>query len=121
VLRLGRVLLVSPDARETAPQGGDIGAVLAELFTVLERRRDDMPEGSYTAELLGGPQDKLLAKVAEEAAEVIIAARDVANGAGELAELRYELADLVYHALVVMVREGLTLDELAAELEARRR
>ncbi len=93
-----------------------IGPVLDELFAVLRARRDEMPEGSYTAVLLAGPQDKLLKKIAEEAAEVIIAARD-----GDASQLRYEAGDLVYHLLVVLVREGLTLDDLASELEARRR
>lgn len=93
----------------------DIGGVLDDLFAVLESRRDELPEGSYTTRLLTEPQDKLLAKIAEEAAEVIIAARD-----GDPEALRYELADLVYHALVVMVREGVTLDELAVELAGRR-
>jgi phosphoribosyl-ATP pyrophosphohydrolase len=92
----------------------DIGRTLDELFAVLEQRRDELPSGSYTAKLLSEPQDKLLAKIAEEGAEVIMAARD-----GDAQELRYELADLVYHVLVVMVREGVTLDELAAELSRR--
>lgn len=94
----------------------ELGAVLGELYAVLEQRKRDLPEGSYTAKLLGGPQDKLLKKIAEEAAEVVIAARD-----GDAGQLRHEIADLVYHLVVVMVREGLTLDELAEELASRRR
>lgn len=97
-----------PDAR--------IGAVLEELFAVLEDRMRSMPEGSYTAALLSGPQDKLLKKIGEEASEVIIAARD-----RDGAQLRYEIGDLVYHLLVVMVREGLTLEDLARELASRRK
>lgn len=97
------------------PAGG-IGAVLEDLFSVLEQRKAEMPEGSYTAKLLAGPQDKLLKKIGEEASEVIIAARD-----GDASQLRYEIGDLVYHLLVVMVREGLTLDDLARELAARRK
>ncbi|MDA3936471.1 MAG: phosphoribosyl-ATP diphosphatase [Actinomycetota bacterium] len=75
-----------------------------------------MPEDSYTAKLLLGPQDKLLKKIAEEAGEVIIAARDQ-----DLPQIRYEVADLMYHLMVVMVREGLSLDDLADELDGRRR
>lgn len=97
------------------PAGG-IGAVLEDLFSVLEQRKAEMPEGSYTAKLLAGPQDKLLKKIGEEASEVIIAARD-----GDASQLRYEIGDLVYHLLVVMVREELTLDDLARELAARRK
>jgi len=93
-----------------------IGGVLDAVYVVLESRKRDLPEDSYTAKLLMGPQDKLLKKIAEEAGEVIIAARD-----GDARQLRYELGDLLYHMLVVMVREGVTLDELAAELDDRRR
>jgi phosphoribosyl-ATP pyrophosphohydrolase len=93
-----------------------IGGVLDAVYAVLESRKRDLPEDSYTAKLLMGPQDKLLKKIAEEASEVIIAARDC-----DARQLRYELGDLLYHMLVVMVREGVTLDELAAELDDRRR
>ncbi|MDI6711889.1 MAG: phosphoribosyl-ATP diphosphatase [Anaerosomatales bacterium] len=93
-----------------------IGAVLQDLFAVLEQRKAEMPEGSYTVKLLAGPQEKLLKKIGEEASEVIIAARD-----RDAAQLRYEIGDLVYHLLVVMVREGLTLDDLARELASRRK
>ena len=105
-------------ASEAAAGAGDptLGDVLAELFSVLESRKREMPEGSYTAKLLSGPEDALLKKVGEEASEVIMAAKD-----HDPAHLRYEIGDLVYHLLVVMVREGLTLDELAAELAGRRR
>lgn len=94
----------------------DIGAVLADVYAVLEQRKRDLPEDSYTAKLLMGPQDKLLKKIGEESAELIIAARD-----GDAKQLRYELGDLLYHMLVVMVREGVELDDLAAELHSRRR
>lgn len=94
----------------------DIGAVLSEVYTVLEQRKRDLPEDSYTAKLLMGPQDKLLKKIGEESAELIIAARD-----GDANQLRYELGDLLYHMLVVMVREGVELDDLASELYSRRR
>ena len=93
-----------------------LGAVLDELFAVLESRKADMPEGSYTARLVAGPLDTLLKKIAEESGEVIMAAKDA-----DREHLRYEIADLVYHLLVVMVREGLTLEDLAGELAGRRR
>ncbi len=94
---------------------GGIGGTLEGLYAVLLQRSRDLPEGSYTAKLLTQPQDKLLKKITEEAGEVILAARD-----GDMSHLCSEVADLVYHLLVVMVREGLTLEDLAAELESRR-
>jgi len=93
-----------------------IGDVLTGLYATLQQRAAELPEGSYTTKLLAGPSDKLLKKIAEEAGEVIIAAKD-----GDPGQVRYEVADLVYHLMVVMVREGVTLDDLAAELAERRR
>jgi phosphoribosyl-ATP pyrophosphohydrolase len=90
--------------------------VLADIYRVLEQRKRDLPEDSYTAKLLMGPQDKLLKKIGEESSELIIAARD-----GDAKQVRYELGDLLYHMLVVMVREGVSLEDVAAELAERRR
>jgi phosphoribosyl-ATP pyrophosphohydrolase/phosphoribosyl-AMP cyclohydrolase len=100
---------ISPAA---APRLGD---VLDDLAAVLEQRKRDLPEGSYTTKLLSGPQDKLLKKIAEESGEVIIAARD-----HDIAQTRYEAGDLLYHLLVVLVREGVSADDLALELAQRR-
>lgn len=97
------------------PLPPSLGHVLADLYRVLEKRRDASPEESYTAQLLTGPEDSLLKKIAEEAGEVIMAAKD-----HDRDHLRYEIADLVYHLLVVMVREGLAPSDLAAELHDRR-
>lgn len=93
-----------------------IGEVLDGLAAIVEERRGASAEESYTARLLSGPHDKLLKKIGEEATEVVIAA-----GAHDRDQLRYEAADLVYHLIVVLAREGLTLDDLAAELAARRK
>ncbi|HEY3318376.1 MAG TPA: phosphoribosyl-ATP diphosphatase [Coriobacteriia bacterium] len=94
----------------------EIGSVLDELFDVIEQRKSGAPKTSYTAKLLDGPLDKLLKKIGEESTEVVIAAM-----AHDRDQLRYEAGDLVYHLLVVMAREGLTLDDLSAELSGRRR
>ena len=91
------------------------GEVIDELWTVIESRRDADPEASYTARLLAGHEDKLLKKIAEEAGEVIMAAKD-----GDTEHLRYEIGDVVYHLLVIMARWGLTPDDLAEELASRR-
>ena len=98
------------------PTVSRIGPVVDELFGVIESRRDADPETSYTARLLGGHEDKLLKKIGEEATEVVMAAKD-----HDPAQVRYEAADLLYHLLVVMAREGVTPDDLAAALAERRR
>lgn len=108
-----------PDPIDVALDHGtqpEIGTTLSSLFAVLQQRSRDLPDGSYTAKLLAGKEDSLLKKVAEEAGEVIMAAKD-----HDPDHLRYEIGDLIYHVLVVMVREGLTLDDLAAELDSRRK
>ncbi len=99
-----------------APASPSLGAVLEDLAGLLERRKVERPEGSYTTALLDGPQDKLLKKIAEESGEVIIAARDQ-----DRAALTYEAADLLYHVLVTLVREGVPVADLAAELASRRK
>lgn len=91
------------------------GDVIDELWTVIESRRGADPDESYTAKLLTGHEDKLLKKIAEEAGEVIMAAKDA-----DKEHLRYEIGDVVYHLLVVMARWGLNPDDLAEELAARR-
>lgn len=92
-----------------------LGDVLDELWRVIRERRGADPAESYTARLLSGPEDSLLKKIAEESGEVIMAAKDA-----DSAHLRYEVGDLVYHLLVVMERYGLSLDDLALELDSRR-
>jgi phosphoribosyl-ATP pyrophosphohydrolase/phosphoribosyl-AMP cyclohydrolase len=94
----------------------DIGAILDELFDVLRERNRERPPGSYTTALLEAGDDEILKKVGEEAMEVMLA------GKGEGDErLVYEVADLVYHLLVLLISRGLTLDDVAAELARRRR
>ena len=73
-----------------------------------------MPEGSYTAYLFEKGKEKILKKVGEESAEVIIAAMKGSRG-----ETIYELADLLYHCLVLMAQEGITPEDILAELECR--
>lgn len=85
------------------------------LYALLQERKTEMPEGSYTTYLFQKGLDKILKKVGEECTEVIIAAKsDEGN-----AELIYELADLYYHALVLMVEKGVSLEEVKAELASR--
>lgn len=87
---------------------------LEGLYELLRGRKRDMPEGSYTTYLFEKGLDKILKKVGEECTEVIIA------GKGEdKKETVYELADLAYHAMVLMVEMGISLEDLHRELAAR--
>lgn len=95
---------------------GDIGVTMKGLAEVIHGHREASPETSYTARLLTGPEDKLLKKVAEEATEVVMACKDDDHD-----HIRYEAADLVYHLLVTLERYGVTIEELAGELDARHR
>ena len=88
-------------------QDGNIGETLTGLAEVIHGRRDASPQESYTA--------RLLKKLAEEASEVIMACKD-----NDHDHIRYEAGDLIYHLLVTLERYGITLDELAGELNARR-
>ena len=97
-------------------QDGNIGETLTGLAAVIHGRRNASPETSYTARLLQGPEDTLLKKVTEEATEVVLACKDSDHD-----HIRYEAADLVYHLLVTLERHGVTVDELAGELDARHR
>ncbi len=89
-------------------------AVMEELFAIVKDRRDNPKEGSYTNYLFDKGIDKILKKVGEEAAEVIIASKN--PGADEL---RYEAADLLYHLTVLFCEKGLTPGEVFRELIGR--
>lgn len=93
-----------------------IGETLEGLAATIHDRRTAPVDASYTARLLAGKEDELLKKLAEEASEVIMACKDDDHD-----HIRYEAGDLAYHLLVTLERYGVTLAELAGELEARRR
>lgn len=95
-------------------QDGNIGETLTGLAEVIHGRREASPEQSYTARLLQGEEDELLKKIAEEASEVIMACKD-----NDHDHIRYEAGDLVYHLMVTLERYGVTLPELAGELDVR--
>ena len=95
-------------------QPGDIGETLIDLAATIHGRRSASPETSYTAKLLTEVEDELLKKLAEESSEVIMACKDKDHD-----HIRYEAGDLVYHLLVTLERYGVSLDELAGELNAR--
>lgn len=95
-------------------QPGDIGETLGALAKTIHGRRGASPQESYTARLLTDVEDELLKKLAEEASEIIMACKDRDHD-----HIRYEAGDLVYHLLVTLERYGISLDELAGELNAR--
>ena len=94
---------------------GELDDFTAEgLYTLLEGRKRDMPQQSYTTYLFEKGLDKILKKVGEECTEVIIAAKD-----NDKAETVYEVADLAYHVMVMMVQQGISLEDITKELASR--
>lgn len=88
--------------------------VLDELYAVAQERRCAPQEGSYTCYLFEKGLDKILKKLGEESAETIIAAK---NGIKE--DTVGEISDLLFHLVVMMANEGITPDEVKAELAKR--
>ena len=92
----------------------DISSVLRELYEVVCDRKVNPKEGSYTNYLFNKGIDKILKKCGEEATEMIIAAKNPSHE-----ELKYEIADLLYHMTVLMVECGVSWEEVATELANR--
>ena len=84
------------------------------LYELLEGRKEELPEGSYTTYLFQKGIDKILKKIGEESTEVIIAAK-----ADDKKETIYEVADLAYHIMVMMTEMGISVDDLRRELASR--
>ena len=87
---------------------------LEGLYQLLQSRKKELPEGSYTTYLFQKGLDKILKKVGEESTEVIIAGK-----AEDKAETIYEIADLAYHVLVLMVQMGISVEDIRSELASR--
>lgn len=87
---------------------------LAYLQEFINRRHQEMPEGSYTTSLFKKGINRMAQKVGEEAVETVI---EATNGTDD--RLIYEASDLIYHLIVLLTSKGLTINELAAELEKR--
>lgn len=87
---------------------------LAKLYQVVLDRKANPQEGSYTCYLFDKGLDKILKKVGEECTEVIIGGRKE-----DKAETIYEIADLTYHVMVLMVQMGISVQDITAELEKR--
>lgn len=103
---------INANRNTTVSEHSDFSA--NDLYMMLESRKAEMPEGSYTSYLFDKGIDKILKKIGEESTEVIIASK-----AGEKKETIYEIADLYYHVLVMMVEMGISPDEVMSELESR--
>ncbi len=84
------------------------------LYDMLKQRKKELPEGSYTSYLFKKGIDKILKKIGEESTEVIIAAK-----ADDKCETVYEIADLAYHVMVMMVEMGISVEDIKKELASR--
>ena len=93
----------------------ELSSLLPELFATIQERKTNPLEGSYTNYLFSKGIDKILKKVGEETAEVIIASKNQ-----NIQEMTMEISDLIYHMLVLMVNQGVTLEMVADELKKRR-
>lgn len=91
-----------------------MGHVVHDLFEVIKARRIDAPPNSYTAQLYAKGENEILKKLGEEVVEVIVAAKGEGND-----RLVYELADLVYHSLVLLAARDLAWADVEAELARR--
>ncbi|NJD03603.1 MAG: phosphoribosyl-AMP cyclohydrolase [Ruminiclostridium sp.] len=89
--------------------------VLKDVYNVITDRVSHPKEGSYTNYLMDKGLDKILKKIGEETSEVIIAAKN-----GSQNEICYEVADLIYHVMVMLVKQGMTLEDIYKELDKRR-
>lgn len=101
--------IVGTDYDETNPL-----QVFESVYATIQNRREHPKEGSYTNYLFDKGIDKILKKVGEEATEIIIAAK---NPNPE--EIKYEMADFLYHAMVLMVERGISWDDIVRELADR--
>ncbi len=92
--------------------------ILTELFATIESRKETLPEDSYTASLVTHEkgENAVLEKLGEETTELILAAKD-----GNETEVANEGADLVYHLLVLLAIQDMSVEDLLAELETRHR
>jgi phosphoribosyl-ATP pyrophosphohydrolase len=88
--------------------------ILRRLGEVIAARKGAEPQGSYVASLLAAGEDAILRKVAEEAAETLLAAKD-----GDRLQVVREIADLWFHTLILLALHGLGPDDVLAELRRR--
>jgi phosphoribosyl-ATP pyrophosphohydrolase len=90
--------------------------VVQELYKIIEERKENPIQGSYTSYLFEEGLDKILKKIGEESAEVLISSKN-----NDPKEIVSEISDLVYHTIVLMVLKGIKVEDIAIELEKRRK
>jgi len=88
--------------------------ILTKLTEVLEQRKAADPDSSYVSSLYSKGLDAILKKIGEEATETVMAAKD-----GDRDKIVYEVADLWFHTLVLLAKEGLSADDVLQELDRR--
>lgn len=91
-------------------------SVITELLSVIDSRFRERPEGSYTAKLFNGGEDRILKKIAEEAGEVLIAGKNSNRD-----EIIYETADLLFHLFIMLRYYGVEFEDVLNELDRRRK
>ena len=91
-----------------------MSSVLQQVFEVIEARKENAPEGSYTAKLFAAGEVEVLKKIGEEAVEVVVAASKQTDD-----RIVYELADLVYHSMVLLSMHNLSWRDVEEELARR--
>lgn len=106
--------VASPQLSVVDMKSMEVGITLNDLYTLIRLREAERPDGSYTTYLFNSGLDKILKKIGEEATETVIAAKNASAR-----ELTSEVADLLYHLLVLMVERGLGLDDICRELAGR--
>ena len=87
---------------------------LSELQDFIEKRHEEMPEGSYTTSLFNDGLNRMAQRVGEEALELVI---EATNGSNE--RMIYEGSDMLYHLIVLLTSKGLRIEDLARELQVR--
>jgi phosphoribosyl-ATP pyrophosphohydrolase len=91
-----------------------VSDTLNQLWATIEQRKAQRPPGSYTVQLLEAGENEILKKIGEEAVEVIIAAKSEGDS-----RVLYELADLIYHSMVLLAARDLAWSDVEAELARR--
>jgi phosphoribosyl-AMP cyclohydrolase / phosphoribosyl-ATP pyrophosphohydrolase len=99
-------------ASHTPPSASEV-QFLSRLQDLLDTRKVERPEGSYTTRLFDKGLDKIAQKVGEEAVETVIAAKNDND------ELRYEASDLLFHLMVLLTEKGMRIEDLSRELASR--